>query len=75
MEPDAIARAQAAFEAGDYRRARTLAFAGVCDGGDAEAAARAQRILEATGVDTVQLGVLLVCLLLLAGVCYHYVLQ
>jgi len=72
-EGDQLRAAHRAFELGDYRRVRALSDA-LLEARDGEVAANARELRARTGIDPVQVGVVLACLVLLSLIAYVYVL-
>lgn len=69
---EALRDARAAFEVGDYRRARELA-ARISRSEDREVAAAAEDVLRRTGVDQVQIAFLVACTLAILTIAWIYI--
>ncbi|MCC7540332.1 MAG: hypothetical protein IT379_29215 [Deltaproteobacteria bacterium] len=69
-----VSRAKAAFEAGDFRRAREHARGALASSDDAVRRA-AEDVLARTRLDPVQAGLFLACLALFVGITYWFVLR
>ncbi|MFW5875255.1 MAG: hypothetical protein ACOCXM_00830 [Myxococcota bacterium] len=69
-----LAAADAAFEAGDYRRVRALCR-DLTDADDPTVQQRAGELMRRTGVDPVQVAVVVGCLVFFAAIVYLFVLS